>query len=141
MADTRHHAGHAGPSPVEADGISYSGIVWFVVILTATTLFCMAIVWGMFEWMDARTTRLDAGRPAIAGAATTPSIVDGRIVGGSTRPGPDLLVTEPSVLEAMRAEQAAELSTYGWVDRNAGTVRIPIDRAKDLLIERGFPVR
>ena len=33
------------------------------------------------------------------------------------------------------------LTTYGWVDKNAGTVRIPIDRAKELLLERGLPVR
>jgi hypothetical protein len=33
------------------------------------------------------------------------------------------------------------LSTYGWVDRPAGVVRIPIDRAIDITLERGFPVR
>lgn len=27
------------------------------------------------------------------------------------------------------------LQTYGWVDRKAGTVRIPIDRAMDLLVQ------
>jgi hypothetical protein len=33
------------------------------------------------------------------------------------------------------------LTTYAWVDRNAGTVRIPVDRAKDLALERGLPAR
>lgn len=27
------------------------------------------------------------------------------------------------------------LHTYGWVDRNAGVVRIPVDRAMDLLLD------
>ncbi len=33
------------------------------------------------------------------------------------------------------------LSTYGWMDKKAGMVRIPIDRAMELQLERGFPAR
>jgi hypothetical protein len=33
------------------------------------------------------------------------------------------------------------LNSYGWVDRQRGVVRIPIDRAMDLLSERGLPTR
>jgi hypothetical protein len=31
------------------------------------------------------------------------------------------------------------LNSYGWVDQNAGLTRIPIDRAMDLLVQRGLP--
>jgi hypothetical protein len=141
MADTKHHAGHAGSGPVEGDGISYRGIVWFIVILTATTIFCQVLVWGLFEWMDARAESRDVRRPAVAGAPVAPGIVGGRLVGDPNRPGPDILVVEPTVLDAFRTTEDAALTTYGWVDQNAGTVRIPIDRAKDLLLERGLPVR
>ena len=40
----------------------------------------------------------------------------------------------------MRAREDAVLTTYGWVDRNTGVARIPIERAMDLLVERGLPV-
>jgi hypothetical protein len=33
------------------------------------------------------------------------------------------------------------LSTYGWVDRQNGTARIPIERAMDIIAEQGLPVR
>jgi hypothetical protein len=33
------------------------------------------------------------------------------------------------------------LTTYGWMDQNAGVVRLPIERAKELILERGLPVR
>jgi hypothetical protein len=33
------------------------------------------------------------------------------------------------------------LNSYGWVDRQSGVVRIPIDRAMRLTLERGLPVR
>lgn len=39
-----------------------------------------------------------------------------------------------------RAEQQA-LSSYGWVDKQKGVVRIPIDVAKRLVVERGLPVQ
>ncbi len=32
------------------------------------------------------------------------------------------------------------LSTYAWVDQKAGTVRVPIDRAIDLLAAKGLPI-
>ncbi|HEV2617420.1 MAG TPA: hypothetical protein VGU63_12515 [Candidatus Acidoferrales bacterium] len=37
-------------------------------------------------------------------------------------------------------QQKHELSTYGWVDRENGVVRIPIDRAMQLLLKQGLPV-
>ena len=141
MADTNQHSAHAGGIPVEGDGIHYSGIGWFVVILTATTLFCMAIVWGLFVWLDARTTDRDPARAVMASPAVEPAVVDGRIQGAADRPGPALLLTEPTVLDAFRSGEEATLSSYGWVDRNAGIVRIPIERAKELLLERGLPSR
>jgi hypothetical protein len=33
------------------------------------------------------------------------------------------------------------LATYDWVDQKAGTVRIPIDRAMELIAQRGLPMR
>jgi hypothetical protein len=42
---------------------------------------------------------------------------------------------------ALRREEDAILTTYGWVDRQAGVVRIPIDVAMKQVLEEGFPVR
>lgn len=36
-------------------------------------------------------------------------------------------------------EQRAVLESYGWVDRDRGVVRIPIERAIDLVVEGGRP--
>ena len=43
-------------------------------------------------------------------------------------------------LQQLRAQEEQTLSTYGWADKQAGTVRIPIDRAMDLALERKFVV-
>jgi hypothetical protein len=37
--------------------------------------------------------------------------------------------------------QQAELNSYGWINRSNGIVRIPIERAMDLILQRGLPTR
>ena len=41
----------------------------------------------------------------------------------------------------MRAHEEDILNSYGWVDRGNNVVRIPIDRAMKLTLERGLPSR
>ena len=38
------------------------------------------------------------------------------------------------LLAEHRAKEKAESTTYGWVDQKAGIVRIPIDRAMELVV-------
>jgi hypothetical protein len=54
-------------------------------------------------------------------------------------PAPRLQVDPSADLAAFRAGEAAELSSYGWEDRAAAVVRIPVDRAMALTAERGLP--
>jgi len=56
-------------------------------------------------------------------------------------PAPRIEEHPATELEQLRQDEDHTLTTYGWVDRNAGKVRIPIDRAMELQLERGFPVR
>ena len=56
-------------------------------------------------------------------------------------PAPQLEETPRTDLERERAAEDAILNSYGWVDKQQGTVRIPIDRAIDLLAQKGLPVR
>ena len=54
-------------------------------------------------------------------------------------PTPRLQVDPPGELAALRQSENAALSSYAWVDRSRGFVRIPIDRALALTTERGLP--
>ena len=56
-------------------------------------------------------------------------------------PEPRLQVSAPKDLEQYKAAQGEILNSYGWVDQKAGIVRIPIERAMDILVQRGLPVR
>ena len=53
--------------------------------------------------------------------------------------GPLLQVKPEEDLRWMREHNAMDLDGYGWVDQPAGVVRLPIDRAMDLIAARGLP--
>jgi len=54
---------------------------------------------------------------------------------------PQLQVSPRLDLSAFRAREDEELTNYGWIDRTSGVVRIPIDRAMELVLQKGLPVR
>jgi hypothetical protein len=56
-------------------------------------------------------------------------------------PEPRLQVSAPKDLKQYKAAQEEILNSYGWIDEKAGVVRIPIDRAIDILVQKGLPVR
>ena len=52
-------------------------------------------------------------------------------------PEPRLQNTPFDELRRMRAEEDAALTSYGWVDRQAGIVRIPIEQALEIASRGG----
>jgi hypothetical protein len=59
----------------------------------------------------------------------------------ATFPEPRLQPNAPDDLLKFREEEHRRLNSYGWVDQNRGVAHIPIERAKQLMLERGLPVR
>jgi hypothetical protein len=58
-----------------------------------------------------------------------------------TSPVPRLEAQAGESLGPYLAAQRQKLSTYRWVDRQAGVVAIPIERAMDLVADQGLPAR
>ncbi len=54
-------------------------------------------------------------------------------------PAPRLQASPPLELKEFRENEDSILTTYGWVDKNTQKVRIPVERALDLISERGLP--
>jgi hypothetical protein len=55
--------------------------------------------------------------------------------------GPRLQVVPGLDLREMRAAEQDRLNGYGWVDEGGRVVHIPIDKAIDVLLEKGVPTR
>jgi hypothetical protein len=56
-------------------------------------------------------------------------------------PPPRLETQSGQVSMPFLASENLILNSYAWVDRSQGIVRIPIDRAMDLIVESGLPAR
>lgn len=56
-------------------------------------------------------------------------------------PGLRLQTDAPKDLENYHADQDKTLKGYAWVDSQNGVVRIPIERAMELMLAKGYPVR
>lgn len=71
----------------------------------------------------------------------------GDLIGGlqaaphPTPAAPSLEAEPGQSLEPYMAAEQQKLSTYRWVDRQAGTVAIPIQRAMDIVAQQGLPAR
>jgi hypothetical protein len=52
---------------------------------------------------------------------------------------PRLVVSEPAVLAEFRAQEDAFLAGWGWVEKDKGIARMPIEEAMKIVAERGLP--
>jgi hypothetical protein len=56
-------------------------------------------------------------------------------------PGPRLQDNPQEDLRSLRSRQDAHLREYGWVDKDAGIARIPIEEAMRIVVQKGLPAR
>ena len=98
----------------------------YLVIVCVAVWFAMA---GLFKLFMNRLNDRDAAVSSLARPA------------GEVPPGPRLLTDEPKNLQDFRAREAQSLEHYGVLDPATGAVHMPIERAKELLLQRGLPAR
>ncbi len=89
-----------------------------------------AVVWGLYAFLLNREAQ---------GVLTEFPLASGQ---AQRLPPEPRLQTDPREdLRALRQTEDSILQSYGWIDKNTGVVRIPIDQAMKLTLERGLPVR
>lgn len=109
----------------EADKFARRPVAIGAVVAVAIVLFG----WGLPALMEAPLTKaVEAGRGS----------VDPIAYGGRQRPPvPRLQVNPDRDIEEHRRREDAILSSYAWIDREQGVVRIPIERAMAAMAENG----
>lgn len=122
MSTPERHGGH------ERSDVSVKGALGLTLGIVAATVAAMLGMRLLFVHFAAREARLQAPRTTLVPTERNP-----------LPPEPRLQASPVLDLAAMRAQERATLDAYGWVDRKAGKVRIPVDRAMDLVARRGLP--
>lgn len=120
--------GPAGGPGYETRDLPVKTITVALVLVGALIVLGFVVSLGVFNLLSGRWT---------PGAPPAPPQATGNAT--DLRREPLLLVDAPKDLAGMRAVEDKILTTYGWTDQEAGRVRIPIDRAMALLLERGLP--
>jgi hypothetical protein len=128
--------GHGGHSPTDQQpGYELSDISTKVVVMFATALVVAGIVIHLLVWL----LYVYFGHVA---SVTYSRQYPLSSVGPAPLPAAPMLQVRPrDELKQLRADEEAILTSYGWVDSSAGIVRIPIDRAMQLVLQRGLPTR
>jgi hypothetical protein len=128
--------GQSESTAYETRDVKLRPLVAFIAGLTIVGIFTYLVIFVLF--------RLFSGQAATEDARLAPAAV----TRPAAAPGEERLPPEPRIqanpaadMKSLRLREDAVLTTYGWVDRQAGIARIPIDVAMSQVLEEGLPVR
>jgi len=119
---------------VRNPGVSYEPsqadlrvVLAFLAALGLATVMVLLVLWGMFSYFR--------GRSAERGPLPSPRM----FTSPPNVPQPQLQPDPVADYNVYRLSAKQTLDSYGWVDQKTGVARIPIDKAIDLVVERGLP--
>jgi hypothetical protein len=133
-ADTprgEHGQEQLAPGPgYETHDLATRPILWAAAALVVVAVIIhVGMWWAMDFLLERQSPGAEAERPLA------------RELRRTAPPEPRLQASPRADLLELRAWEDRRLTTYAWVDRDAGVVRMPIDRAMDILLKRGLPTR
>lgn len=112
----------------EKSDASPRGLVYFLLLIAVVLAVTSLLLIRLFKYYQKAENPGSFVATPFAGARPLPP---------PPRIQPDPGVDEQNYLQS----QQNLLNTYGWIDRQNGIVRLPIDRAMELLLLRGLPTR
>ena len=134
----------------ESSTIQVGAITWFIVVLTVAVVFIgwlMSAVLNTFEGREKKAELESRPSPFAAERSKLPPEPRLQLAPNSEeqidRNDPPNIKTQHPLEEIKQLQSAwdKQLTSYGWVDEQGGIVRIPIEDAKRLLLQRGLPTR
>jgi hypothetical protein len=124
-----------GPTPPGAKyehtdidvAVGYKFALWLAISMVIS----IGIVTGVFYFFEGRATTANAlaqKYPLAVGQHKEP-------------PTPHLQNQPFKDIYMLRQGETEKLTSYGWVDKEGGIARLPIDRAMEVMLQKGFPAR
>ena len=136
---TEHASEHDleyGPTPpgakYEHTDIDVSVGYKFALWLTVAMIISVFIVYGTFWFFEGREKSANELAQKYPLAASQPR---------REPPTPNLQKQPFKDVYQLRDAETKKLTEYGWVDKDGGVTHIPIDRAMEVMLQRGFPAR
>jgi hypothetical protein len=121
----------------EREDLSARAIIAFLIGLAVFVIIVHFAVTGLMRFADEYTHAHQKPKsPLVALTPDTRAVTPAEI---AKVPQPRLETDEATEIFGFREEEEERLNTYGWVDQKAGIVHIPIERAMQLIAQRGLP--
>ena len=121
--DPSHEQGQGSGARHEERDANIRAVLWFAAGLAATVVVVLVLMKWAFNFFP---TLQRAGAPSQYAQP----------VANEPPPEPRLQIDAPEDLKKMREQEDSVLTSYGWVNKQEGIVRIPVERAMDLLVQR-----
>jgi hypothetical protein len=102
-------------------------VVWGSIALVVSVAIILAVAWWIFRAFDRWAADRQMGTARTTARESLP-------------PEPRLQVSPTDDWTKMFKREQAILNSYRWIDRSQRIVHIPIQRAMELLADRGLPV-
>jgi hypothetical protein len=99
-------------------------VVAFAVLLAAVVLIALGVLRWQYGLLASRARAEQVPLHPLAAQTEVP-------------PEPRLLADPGASLAAYQEEERKKLETPAWIDQSAGIVRVPIERAMELLVREG----
>lgn len=145
------HVTHAGEAQHETSDVNIKVIVGSGVFLVVCAIIVHVALYGFYKILDKQMEKLNAtpnpmmqSEVGPTGSTMTAETSEetakrlNRTFGGNAL-NPMLQVDDVRDMDIMRKAQDAQIDQYHWLNKDTGSVSIPVERAIDLIVERGLP--
>jgi hypothetical protein len=123
----------------ERQDLGARAVFAFLISLVVGGVLVFLVVWGVYEFLNTRQRAHQPQQNPLVKReeADTRNVSPGEIM---KFPQPRLEQNERVEINDFRLTEEQTLNSYGWVDEKNGVVHIPIERAMQLVAQRGLPV-
>jgi hypothetical protein len=137
----QEHSGHE--TGFEREDLSTRGVFAFMIGLAIVGVVIYFIIVGMYTFLDKyERSQMTTASPLVTSKGAMSRVVTQADMDKAFKDNgaPMLETNERGQFRDFLINQENQLNSYGWVDEKAGVAHIPIDRAIELIVQRGLPV-
>ncbi len=132
MSEKHGHHGHDSHGHDEGgfdSEVDVRSLIKFTVAILVLTVGSMGLMYGLNKALVATSVEKNDRAPSPLADANRPP-----------RPeGPLLEVSPPRNWQKYKAAEVEHLKSYGWVEKEKGVAHIPVERAIEIVAEKGLP--
>lgn len=143
MSDEMNHGRSGHEAGFEREDLGARGVFIFMIGLALVAVVIYFVIIGLYSFLDKyERSRMATASPLVSSNGTMSRVVKQEYMEQRFKDNgvPMLEVNERGQFRDFLIKQENQLNSYGWVDEKAGVAHIPIERAMELLTQRGLPV-